>query len=81
MIQWKFKFIKIISFLIITQIIFNSPLFAQGLDTDLLNSLNRQNGSATPSLVVQSPLDQARQAEYTNQLDEQLRSKISAPHL
>ncbi|MGY8984458.1 MAG: polysaccharide biosynthesis/export family protein, partial [Sphingomonadales bacterium] len=77
MIRWKF--IHIVSFFALTQIIFNSALFAQGIDTDFINSLNRQNGSATPTQVVQSPLDQARQAEYMNQLDEQLRSKISAP--
>ena len=77
MIRWKF--IHIVSFFALTQIIFNSALFAQGIDTDFINSLNRQNGAATPIQVVQSPLDQARQAEYMNQLDEQLRSKISAP--
>jgi len=77
MIKWKF--IKIVSFFALTQIIFNPALFAQGLDTDFFNQIKRQTGSTTDRTVVQSPIDDAREAEYLNQLDEQSKRKINAP--
>ena len=77
MIKWKF--IKIVSFFALTQIIFNPALFAQGLDTDFFNQIKRQTGSTTDRTVVQSPIDDAREAEYLSQLDEQSKRKINAP--
>ena len=77
MIKWKF--IKIVSLFALIQVIFNSVLFAQGLDTDFFNQIKRQTGSTTDRTVVQSPIDDARDAEYLNQLDEQLKRKINAP--
>lgn len=78
MIKRKFSFIKIVSFFFILEVICSAQLLAQGLDQNLFDQIRRQTGATTAMTQVRSPLDQLREQEYLNRLNQQLQQRRSA---
>ena len=78
MIKRKLSFIKILSFICIVQFLCPAQLVAQGLDQTLFDQIRRQSGATTTATQIRSPIDQLREQEYLNRLNEQLQKRKDA---
>ena len=82
MVKRKLGFIKLFSLFVITQVLFGSSLFAQGFDQNIFDQIKRQTGSTTEATSVKSPLDQSREQDYVEKLNEQLEARrFAAPSI
>ncbi len=78
MIQKYYRTLKAISLFLIALLMSGSTSFAQGLDQSIFDQIQRRTGSATATTRVQSPLDEAREQAYMQELQEQLERRKSA---
>jgi len=78
MIKRKPNFKKILSFFFIMEIICSGQLLAQSLDQSLVDQMRRQSGATTAATQIHSPIDQLREQEYLNRLNEQLQQRRDA---
>lgn len=78
MIQKYYRTLKAISLFFIVLLMSGSMSFAQGLEQSIFDQIQRRTGSATATTMVQSPLDQAREQAYMEELAEQLENRKAA---
>ena len=78
MFKRKNGFIKIIAFATFAQMFVYTSLFAQGLDATLFDQIKRGTGAPTEMTQVRSPIDNMREREYVDQLNEQLEKRLLA---
>ncbi len=75
MIDKIYQTLKTILFISITLPLFGTSTFAQGLDQTIFDQIQRRTGSTTNATVVRSPLDQAREQAYMEELQLQLEKR------
>ena len=78
MFKRKNGFIKIIAFATFAQMFVYTSLFAQGLDATIFDQIKRGTGAPTEMTQVRSPIDNMREREYVDQLNEQLEKRLLA---
>ncbi len=78
MIEIFYRTLKTISLISIVLPLFATSSFAQGLDQTIFDQIQRRTGSTTNATVVRSPLDQAREQAYIQELQEQLERRRDA---
>ncbi|MEZ5758744.1 MAG: polysaccharide biosynthesis/export family protein [Emcibacteraceae bacterium] len=79
MVRRKNSVLKILSFFLVVQIAGMCSAFAQsGLEQSIFDQIKRQTGSTTDATTVRSPLDQTRQQDYVDKLNEQLERRKNA---
>ena len=78
MIKRIYSFLKVLSILFTLQFFLGTGAVGQGLDQNIFDQIKQQTGSTTEATSVQSPLDQARELDYVEKLNEQLEARKNA---
>ncbi len=78
MINRKFVVKNVCALFLVVSFFSTSSLFAQGLDQNIFDQIKRQTGSRTTTTQIRSPLDQLREQDYLNTLNQQLEQKKGA---
>jgi len=82
MFKRKNGFIKIIAFATFAQMFVYTSLFAQGIDATIIDQIKKESGAPSEMTQVRSPIDNMRESEYVDQLNEQLeKRKLDGPSL